>query len=91
MFSSAGRRISYQSGFKSGSDATVRKSFQRFAMGNTLFAGTADGGFIDLPSAAGAQRGRWAWGSRFADINNDGWEDILVANGFITTSNSGDL
>jgi hypothetical protein len=36
--------------------------------------------------------GRWAWGSTFADLNNDGREDIFVANGFITQpDDNGDL
>jgi hypothetical protein len=35
--------------------------------------------------------GRWAWGSLFVDINNDGWQDIYVANGFITGDNNTDL
>jgi hypothetical protein len=35
--------------------------------------------------------GRWAWGSKFIDINNDGWEDIFVANGFITGPETRDL
>ena len=41
--------------------------------------------------------GRWAWGTNFVDINNDGWEDLIVANGNITGrvdddgGNSGDL
>jgi hypothetical protein len=35
--------------------------------------------------------GRWAWGSRFVDLNNDGWEDLVVANGFISTEDTGDL
>ena len=35
--------------------------------------------------------GRWAWGSRFADVNNDGWEDLIFANGFITQADTGDL
>jgi hypothetical protein len=39
----------------------------------------------------GVAMGRWAWGSRFADFNNDGWEDIVVANGFITTADTTDL
>ena len=34
---------------------------------------------------------RWAWGSLFADFNNDGWEDLVVANGYITTRDTGDL
>ena len=41
---------------------------------------------------AGVAMARWAWGAPFADINNDGWEDLLVANGFITQPNDpGDL
>jgi len=36
--------------------------------------------------------GRWAWGSLFADLNNDGRNDLLVANGFITQpDDTGDL
>ena len=40
---------------------------------------------------AGAAVGRWAWSSQFADLNSDGWEDLIVANGFITTEDTGDL
>ena len=32
--------------------------------------------------------GRWAWGSLFADFNNDGWEDLYVCNGFFTTEDT---
>jgi hypothetical protein len=35
--------------------------------------------------------GRWAWGSRFTDFNNDGAPDLYVANGFITQENPDDL
>ena len=32
----------------------------------------------------------WAWGSQFGDFDNDGWQDLFVANGFISgdTDNS---
>ncbi len=35
--------------------------------------------------------GRWAWGSPFLDINNDGRPDLLVANGYVTGSDTNDL
>jgi hypothetical protein len=35
--------------------------------------------------------GRWAWGAIFVDLNNDGREDILVPNGFITNEDTKDL
>lgn len=36
--------------------------------------------------------GRWAWSSNFADINNDGWDDLIVANGLVTSpDDTGDL
>ena len=40
---------------------------------------------------AGVNMGRWAWGSVFVDINNDGQEDIVVANGFVTSHQTQDL
>ena len=35
--------------------------------------------------------GRWAWASLFADLNRDGWEDLLVCNGYITGERLDDL
>lgn len=95
MWSSAGNRVAYQRRFLNQSaDAQTLASFQRHARGNSLFANlgnSADGGFRDVSLEAAVTMGRWAWSSRLADINNDGWEDILVANGYITQEDSGDL
>ncbi len=93
MFSAAGNRITFQRQFKPElSDPGVKSAFQRHARGNSLFFGSPDGGgFTDVTEEMGVAMGRWAWGSRFADFNNDGWEDIVVANGFITTADTTDL
>ncbi|MCA9169869.1 MAG: VCBS repeat-containing protein [Planctomycetales bacterium] len=90
MFSAAGNRITYQRQFKSDADASVREHFQRMARGNTLFLNTGTG-FRDVSEQAGVTMGRWSWGSRFADVNGDGWSDLIVANGFISTEDTGDL
>ncbi len=92
MFSSAGNRITYQRQFKTGAGAELLGGYRRHARGNSLFTGSADGGaFADVSEEAGVTMGRWAWGSRFADLDNDGREDLLVANGFITAPDTGDL
>ena len=80
MFSAAGSRITSQKEFKPDADLGTRKRFRRFIRGNTLFRNTAKG-FIDTSESAGVTMGRWAWGSRFVDLNNDGWQDLVVANG----------
>ena len=92
MFSSAGNRITFQEQFQNGEAGEALGTFQRFARGNSLFQGLAQGeGFQDVSTTAGATMARWAWGSRFADLDNDGWQDILAANGFISTPDTGDL
>ena len=45
----------------------------------------------DVSEAWGVTVGRWAWSSNFADVDNDGWQDIVVANGYITTEDTSDL
>lgn len=91
MFSSAGNRIAYQNEFQSSADGKTKEIFQRHARGNSLFENAKDGTFRDVSLEAGVTLGRWAWGSRFVDLNNDGWQDIIVANGFLTQGGIGDL
>ena len=69
----------------------MRGRFQHFARGNTLLGNKGKEGFGDLSVSAGVTMGRWAWGSNFADLNNDGWEDLIVANGYVTTDDERDL
>ncbi len=91
MFSAAGNRITYQRQFKPNTDNRSRENLQRHARGNTLFENTGNGTFKDVSIEAGVTMGRWAWGSGFADINNDGWQDLYVANGFFTAQETEDL
>lgn len=82
MFSSAGQRVSFQRNY--GSDK------KRMARGNTLFTSSKDG-FKDTSIESGITNGGWAWSSGFADLNNDGWEDLVVANGYLSNTRDDDL
>ena len=90
MYSAAGNRITTQDAFKI-DVPEVRDRLQRFARGNTLMRNQGGGSFADVSLAAAVNMGRWAWSSRFLDLNNDGWEDLVVANGYITTEDTHDL
>lgn len=85
MFSSAGQRITGQRQFKDGVSDGTRASYQRHARGNSLFENAGDGTFRDVSIEAAVTVGRWAWSSNFVDVNSDGWEDLLVANGMVTS------
>ena len=91
MFSAAGNRIVQQAKFRPDLTDNLRARFLQFARGNTLLTNSADGIFHDISASAGVQLGRWAWSSNFIDINNDGWEDLLVASGNVTGESAGDL
>ena len=89
MYSNAGKRITGLSGFMPKNEEELTKHYRRFAKGNTLFKQEKNGKFID--SGPATTMGRWAWSSVFADLNNDGWEDLIVANGYISGSRPDDL
>jgi hypothetical protein len=91
MWSSAGQRITFQSRFKPEAPHEIKRRYQRLARGNTLLRNRGDGTFGDQSAPAAIEMGRWAWGSHFVDLNNDGWEDMIVSNGYITTADTGDL
>ena len=94
MFSSAGSRVTRQPKFRPGDPVGIVEEFQLMARGNSLFLGRGEPGrprFDDVSVASGTTMGRWAWGSMPADLNNDGWEDIVVANGYITGQRPDDL
>jgi len=91
MWSSAGNRVATRPQFMSHAAEDTRERVRHFAVGNTLLRNQGGGVFDDRSLAAGVNRGRWAWGNQFFDLNNDGWDDLIVANGYITTDDTSDL
>ena len=83
MWSSAGRRVTTQSDFKSDSPQAPKEVYRRHARGNSLFRNQRTG-FQDVTLPAGVEMGRWAWCSDFVDFDNDGSLDLYIVNGFVT-------
>jgi hypothetical protein len=57
--------------------------FQQMASGNTLLRNKGDGTFEDVTLKANANPPGWFWGAVFADFDNDGWQDLYAANGWV--------
>ena len=91
MFSSAGGRIFTQEGFRPWLPEEERGLYRRFVKGNSMFENRGDGTFSEVGAERGVETARWAWSSLFGDLNNDGWDDIVVANGYVTAPDTGDL
>ena len=50
---------------------------------NTLFLGESDGSFVETALMAGVAASDWSWCPVFVDVDLDGYEDLLVSNGFL--------
>ncbi|HZR17217.1 MAG TPA: VCBS repeat-containing protein [Verrucomicrobiae bacterium] len=49
---------------------------------NTLFLSRGDGTYAEIANYAGISSSEWTWSCVFLDVDLDGWEDILISNGF---------
>jgi hypothetical protein len=65
--------------------------FQQMASGNTLLRNRGDGTFEDITLAARANPPGWFWGASFADFNNDGWQDVYAATGWVKNAPGSDI
>ena len=48
---------------------------------NVLQLNRRNGRFSDVAQLSGVEATEWSWSSFFADLDNDGWKDIFIANG----------
>jgi len=67
---SGGRRVS-----------TAEKRIPLARMKNVLLMRQSDGTMVDFAEKYRLDVTGWAWNTKFADLDNDGWQDVYVANG----------
>ncbi|MCB0782534.1 MAG: CRTAC1 family protein, partial [Flavobacteriales bacterium] len=60
----------------------VRGGYYFQYMVNTLQHNNGNGTFSDLGQLAGIARTDWSWAPLLADLDNDGWKDLVVTNGY---------
>jgi len=61
--------------------------------GNNLWVPVDENGQItykNLAVPSGIENGGWCYGAQFGDLNNDGFQDLFVANGFISAKKGRD-
>jgi hypothetical protein len=58
---------------------------------NTLEISDGCGGFSEVAFYAGIAGSEWSWAPIFLDVDLDGWEDILISNGFENNTDDMDI
>ena len=91
MFSGAGNQVVPHADFNPSMPEETRRKYLKMVRGNTLMRNSGKGRFSDVTNPMGEGFAGWAWGFKFADFNNDGWEDLYVANEYISQPDKDDL
>lgn len=50
---------------------------------NMLYLNQGDGSYAEVAQLAGLEATDWTWAMLFLDVDMDGYEDLLIANGFV--------
>ncbi len=58
---------------------------------NVLLSARGDGTFSEIANYAGVAASDWTWSCAFIDVDLDGWEDLLVTNGFEHDADDADV
>ena len=58
---------------------------------NTLLVGSVAGGFENRATESGVDASGWSWSAKFADLDNDGLQDLYVVNGMYSEDSFGHL
>ncbi len=71
-------------------DAPMLAQYRKMVQGNyhhqyyrnALHINNGDGTFIECARMANTASTDWSWGTLMIDVDNDGWKDLFVANGY---------
>lgn len=62
-------------------DLAIKAGYEPQYVRNTLQLNTGTG-FSEIGQLAGIYKTDWSWTALFADLDNDGWRDLLITNGY---------
>lgn len=85
-------QLAYQAEFEhppSEEDKSRHIKIANESRGNILLKRGKDGSYSDEANAKAISYGGWTWNARFADLDNDGLQDLYVTNGYSTTMTLG--
>lgn len=69
----------------------VDRGFHFQYMRNMLHLNTGNGSFQEIGQLSGISNTDWSWSALFADLDNDGWKDLYVTNGYLRDYNNQDF
>ena len=90
MWLQQGKRITADAHFLADVDPKIRALYQKHNAGNSLFENNGKT-FTDRSGTAGTAKGGWSWSSSSWDVDQDGFADLYVTNGFVSGSKRQDL
>lgn len=91
MWEASGQRVSEQKQFHQNAPQHIRELYQRHARGNALYRNGGSGRFENVAQHAAVEMGRWSWSSDFWDFDHDGYSDLYVTNGYISSQSREDV
>ena len=59
----------------------IEQQVEQITGRNVLLAPGSDGRFVDKAEEMGVALTGWTWNAKFADLDNDEWQDLYVVNG----------
>ena len=60
---------------------STKEDIEQKWWGNVLLQGSKEDVFQDVSKKTNSEEGGWSWNAKFADLDNDEWQDIYVATG----------